>query len=382
MVIKVFLLCPGLGNVKRGFETFTQECFQALSQEPALDITLFQGGGESSKKIVVLPNLSRESQTAIQLGKITKRGAYYIEQVSFGLSFLAYIQSQQPDIIYFSDGRLGNLLWHWRRFRKQNYKLLFSNGGPLSPPFSRWDLVQQVTPTHLEIALASGETMAKHKLVPYGINVSRELEIVSQLEIEALRSQLKLPQKRKIVLSVGAINKSHKRMDYVVREIASLAKPRPYLLLLGQQDSESAEILQLGYQLLGKGNFQMRTVAAEQMADYYKVADIFVLASLSEGFGRVFLEAMSYGLPCLAHDYEVTRFVLGEEGFFANFELSGSLRKLVSQVLTSSDDIYQRHQRHQRVYQRFSWEKLLPSYVAMIRFVALNEGWVETNVSV
>ena len=55
-VTKVFVICSGLGNIKRGYESFTQECFEALSQEPLLDVTLFKGGGKSSEKEIALWN--------------------------------------------------------------------------------------------------------------------------------------------------------------------------------------------------------------------------------------------------------------------------------------------------------------------------------------
>ena len=361
---QIFIICSGLGKVKRGFESFTQECFDALSQESSLDITLFKGGGKTLSNSITLPNISRDSWLAKQLGKLIDRNSYFIEQVSFFVSLLPHIYRQQPDVIYFSDGNIGNILWHWRRLSKQNYKLLFSNGGPLSPPFHRWDLVQQLTPTCLQAALDAGESESKQYLVPYGIKVNTDKPILENFERKRLCEKLGLPIDRPIILSVGAINKSHKRMDYLIQEVASLSKPCPYLLLLGQQEVESPEIIQLGETLLEKDNFQVKTVAAEQVASYYQVADVFVLTSLGEGFGRVFLEAMSYGLPCLAHDYEVARFVLGEEGYFANFKLTSSLTNLINQVML--EDRSKFHLRHQSMLKRFSWSKLSPAYTAMI----------------
>lgn len=369
--IKIFIVCSGLDRIKRGFESFTQEFFETLSQDIYLNIILFKGSGQSKDKEITLLNLSRHSLLAVKLGQITRRGAYYIEQVSFTLSLLQHIYQQQPDVIYFSDGTVGNVLWHWRRLTEQSYKLLFSNGAPFFPPFLPYcDHIQQVVPSHFQTALDRGVPAAKQSLVPYGIKVSAELKILSTPERDALRRRLGLPERRQIILSVGAINTTHKRMDYLIRETATLPEPRPYLLLLGQQDSQSPEIHQLGSQLLGTDSFQIKTVVSHQVVDYYRVADVFVLASLNEGFGRVFLEAMSYGLPCLAHDYEVARFVLGKEGYFANFELTGSLASLISQVLVESNDESKRHLRYRTVYNRFSWDKLRPSYVEMIQCVA------------
>ncbi|AFY30869.1 glycosyltransferase family 4 protein [Calothrix sp. PCC 7507] len=369
--IKVFIVCSGLGHVKRGFESFTQECFDALSSSPELDVTLFKGGGKSTPNQISLGNFPRESPLGIHLGKLTGRGSYFIEQTSFSCSLIPHIYQQQPDVIYFSDGAIGNFLWHWRKLTGQPYKLLFSNGGPLSPPFHRWDHVQQVVPIHLQAAVEVGEPLEKQSLVSYGINIYSQFKILTVAEKASLKRKLELPNDLPIILSVGAINKSHKRMDYLIREVAQLPKPHPYLLILGQMEAESPEVLELGNKLLEPDKFQIRTVAAHEVADYYQVSDAFVLASLGEGFGRVFLEAMSYGLPCLAHDYEVTRFVLKEEGYLANFQLPGSLTSLISQALSQNDDI-SKYRRHQLVYEYFSWDSLRSSYVSMIHRCAVN----------
>ncbi len=379
---KVFLICPGLGRIQRGYESFTRECFDALVNEPSIDIILFKGGGEPAEREVVLKVLPKEGPIAKQLshltqkvGMITKghRGydAYYIEQASFVLSLLPHIQREKPDVIYFSDQSLGDLLSIWRTLTKQRYRLLFCDGAPMSPYAPRCDHVQHVAPTYFQKALAHGAPVNKLSLVPYGFNIAPKLEMLTTLEKKRLRQQLGLPEKDSLILSVAAINKYHKRMDYLVKEIALLPEPRPYLLLLGQQESETPEVFQLGNNLLGSDHFQIRTAPYHEVSNYYRVADCFVLTSLYEGFGRVFIEAMSYGLPCLAHDYDIPHFILGEEGYFADFRKSGMLAALIAKVIKEKEDDSARALRHRSAYERFSWEKLRPSYVEMIHTCAM-----------
>lgn len=358
--------CSGLGSVKRGFETFTQECFDALVDEPSIKLTLFKGAGKSDDKTITLWNLPRSNWKAIQLGKLTRRSSYNIEQSTFFTSFLPYIYSENPDVIFFSDINFGHALWHLRRITKKRYKLLFSNGCPQYPPFPRWDHIQQLTPFNFELALNMGVPAEKQTLVPYGFQISPQLQKLSYLERKSLRFKLGLPEEQPLILSVGLIDKYHKRMDYVIREVARLPEPRPYLLLLGQQDIEATGIINLGSQLLGNKHFQVRTVEQKEVNDYYKIADIFVLASLKEAFGRVFVEAMSYGLPCLAHDYAVTQYILGKDGYLANFELEGSLTNLMYNVLNEYYNEHKINLRHASIYQRFSWDKLRLSYIKMI----------------
>lgn len=55
------------------------------------------------------------------------------------------------------------------------------------------------------------------------------------------------------------------------------------------------------------------TGAVENVDDYYRNADVFVLPSLSEGMSNALLEAMAYGLPCVVSDIAPNRFVVCDE---------------------------------------------------------------------
>lgn len=362
--------CSGLGHVQRGFESFTRECFDVLMNEPSIELTLFKGAEEPREQETTVWNLPRSDWKAFQLGKLTGRSSYNIEQLTFFFSLLPHIYRENPDIIYFSDAQLGNPLWHWRRLTKKRYKLLFSNGAPERPPFPRWDHVQQLTPVQYQLALDAGVPKEKQSLVPYGFHISSQLQILTLTERQVLRSKLKLPEDKPLILSVALIDKSHKRMDFLIREVASLPEPKPYLLLLGQKDKESSDVINFGIKLLGSDNFQVRTVPQKEVSNYYKIADAFVLASLQEGLPRVLVEAMSYGLPCLVHDYGVTQFVLGKYGYFANFELERSLTELILKVLAEPGKESDCNLRHQSVYNRFGWEKLSLKYLEMIEHCA------------
>lgn len=300
-----------------------------------------------------------------------RRSDYAVEQMTFTLSLLPYLVRHKPDVIYFSDGNIGNALWHWRRLTNAKFKLLFCNGGPLSPPFPRCDYVQQVSPVYLEEAVRAGQPVESQSIVPYGFAISPQKQLLQEAKKRELRHKLNLPIDRAILLSVGAINMVHKRMDYVVREVAAL-ESRPYLLLLGQQEDEAKVVLELGNRLLGSENLAVRTVSQDQVNDYYQIADAFVLASLNEGFGRVVIEAMSHGLLCLAHDSQHMRYLLGEYGYFSNFQESGNLTQLLQENLRrlgepDSSELERVALQQADAYERFSWERLLPDYIKMFQ---------------
>jgi glycosyltransferase involved in cell wall biosynthesis len=135
--------------------------------------------------------------------------------------------------------------------------------------------------------------------------------------------------------------------------------------MLGAMDEESASIVALAREKLGEENFTARSVSHDQVHDYYRAADLFTLASLQEGFGRVFLEALIYGLPVIAHDHPVMRFVLGDEGTFGDLSKPGVLAALIREKLGREDSEADAFRRREMVRARFSWAVLAPQYREM-----------------
>nr|MDQ5808821.1 glycosyl transferase [Actinomycetota bacterium] len=89
-----------------------------------------------------------------------------------------------------------------------------------------------------------------------------------------------------------------------------------------------------------------------------------------EGLPRALIEGLATGLPCLTHDYGVTRFALGEHGSFADFTRPGALAGLLRERLAAEDPPGAAAARHRYAYESFSWDRLRPRYVEMLRTVA------------
>jgi 1,2-diacylglycerol 3-alpha-glucosyltransferase len=366
----VFLACPGLGRINRGYETWANGCFQTLRDEPGFDLYLFKGGGPSSQKEITVRNLPRSTSLAEFLANIFKKDGYFVEQFTFFFGFLPYLFTKRPDVIFFSDFFLGTFLWNFReKIGKRlglKYKLVFCNGAPNGPPFTRCDLVQQLLPCFLKQALDAGEPPEKHFLLPLGLEIEADV-IYSKEEKLALRKKLGVPVDRKIVLSIGAVQASHKRMDYLIREMTSLPKGEYFLVILGQFGPESRQIQDLAQSLL-PGSHLITSVHFDQVGEYYAMADIFVLCSLKEGFGLVYIEALRAGLPVLAHDFPVSREVLQSEGIFADFRNEGSLTKLIESASNDAELLSDQAAQRRRDFVRntYSWSVLKKRYAQML----------------
>lgn len=367
--IRVFFSCSGIGIMNRGIESFFREAFDGLKEIPGLDCHLFKGAGEPKPDETRLWNMSRQGWLAAAVGKLAGRSSYAVEQWSTFLPMARQIRKHRPQVIFYSDANLGFLLY---RFRKQigvPYRLLFSNGGPCHPPFLRTDFVQQVAPHYLAEALAAGEPAEKHFMVPYGIHVPPPPAATLDAK-RAARAALGLPQDRPVVLSVGWVSRTHKRMDYTITEVAGLPQPRPFLQILGAMDEKSGEIVDLGNRLLGPRNFTAASVPYQKVADYYRAADVFVLSSLQEGFGRVYLEALAYGLPVIAHRHPVMEYVLGSEGIFGDLSKDGELSGLIPNALKVAEIDGSAHRRWQSVRDRFDWPVIAAAYREMFESAA------------
>lgn len=370
---EIFFVCPGVGHIGRGYETFTRQCFDVLKGEGSFHLRLFKGAGSDGDAETRIPILRRTDLFTRVAGKAVCRNGYDVEQLTFALGLIPHLREVQPDVVYFSDRELGAILWHWRKLSKQRFKLLFSNGGPAPPPFPRWDHIHQVSPEHYEAALSAGVSAATQTLIPYGCAIPRQLRILSSEEKIALRKQLGLPTQREIVISVGMLSRAHKRMDYVIEEVHSLPEPRPYLLMLGQSvQSETRKIIAMAEKLLGPGQYRIDSVSPDQLQEYYLSADLFVLASLTEGLSRASLEALAAGLPCISHDYATTRYVVGKSGYLGDLRKPGALAGMIIEAMKSAGDLNARAARHRSTYERFSWDCLAPEYAAMLRRVALS----------
>jgi 1,2-diacylglycerol 3-alpha-glucosyltransferase len=364
--IRVLLPCSGLGIVQRGFETFAIECHAALRSHPGVRPLLLRARGPVGEEERRAPTLSRDATPARLLGRVLRRDGYFAEQLVHALTAVPTLLRERPDVVLFSDWALGHALARIRSATRSSYRLLLCNGAPGHPPYPpEFDHVQQLTPALHALALAAGEAPERQTLLPLGVALEAEPRLPAREERDALRERLGLPRDDELVLSVAALNTWHKRLDYVVREVASL-DPRPHLVLLGQHEKETPALLALAAAELGTDGFTVRTVAPEAVDDYYRCADAFVLGSVYEGSGRVLLEALGRGLPTVCHDSETTRFVTGPHGLRADLKRTGALAGVLAGLRRNGFSEERRRAQHRFAYDTFGWKALTPRYVDMI----------------
>ncbi|MEO7912513.1 MAG: glycosyltransferase family 4 protein [Roseiflexaceae bacterium] len=363
---RVLFLCSGLGRIQGGYETFTRECYDALKSDPSLEIVLLKGGGKSQENEFSIFAIPRSGRIANVLGRLTRTHAYAIEQASFSLSCIAYILRYRPQVVYFSDRTVGRVLYRIRNALNMKFEILLSNGGGFPPPYGYTDYIHHVTPTHLIRSINMGIATEKQAFIPYGFHINREFTAISKKAKKGYKEKLDIDTNRPVLLSVGALQREQKRTDFLIQEISTMPEPRPYLIMLGRETSDTAVLREMATQKLGANNFRMLSVAANEVEQYYCAADCFVMTSLSESFGRVYVEALSHGLPCIVHEYDTTRYVMGNHATLADLSKEGVLPSLIAQELDCDNGELLQQQRHSYAFDNFSWRQLLPEYVEML----------------
>ncbi|MCI2056743.1 MAG: glycosyltransferase family 4 protein [Oscillibacter sp.] len=135
-------------------------------------------------------------------------------------------------------------------------------------------------------------------VVPTGIDLRQYTGISDSVYLKALRNKLGIPENNFILLYVGRLAEE-KNVDELLRRTAELHRDDVTLLLVGdgpyrRQLMQQVQELGLTQQVIFAG-----MVPPSQVADYYRLGDLFVSASNSETQGLTYIEALASGLPAL-----------------------------------------------------------------------------------
>ncbi len=389
--VKLALVTSGLGNINRGFEISTARWYDALSKYTDMDIRLFSGGRhEGAKQLWNFPRNSIWTKGVEFIPFMSEKHkwefSYGIEQVSFWSALNFELLSFKPDVIWLKDVPLAYLLRGSRIAFGLKYKIIFANGGMLRPEtYAPYDVIQQIERHSYDEAVAHGIPPEKMELISNCVPLPRPCtDLERSAERLITRQSLGLKESDFVIVCVAALNKYHKRIDYLLDEVAALNDPNCKLLLCGAPEVDTAQLKKQGAHLLGD-RVQWLNVPQERVDQILRASDLFVLPSLREHLGNAQIEAVFAGLPLIVHPHDGARFVLNDDYWLTDLSQSGNLTRRIVWMRENAQANRERLQKMQAdVALRFSDELLSKKFEAMVKraitprptklFASTNEG--------
>lgn len=337
----------GLGHVARGVESWARDLAAALARR-SIDVTLCKGGGAAEERYErVLPCWQRGSAAARRAAGLIPRSLgwrvglgspYELEQASFAWSLIGHLRRQDVDVLHVQDPLLALLIQRARAAGLVRTRTILAHGTEEPPAFlAKLDFVQHLAPFHEQACRDAGVSKPAWTTIPNFVDVGA----FHPGRNDALRAQLGIPADALVALTAAAIKRSHKRIDALIEAFAGLRAASPecpaWLVVAGARDAETDELAALASGRLGGRVRFLVQHPRERMAELYRLADVFVLASLSEMMPIALLEAAASGLPCLVHRHPVLEWIVGPGGLVADLASPAAFTCAMQSLLLDAD---------------------------------------------
>ncbi len=358
--MKVALVCPTVGQTRRGYERFVTDLFGLVESD--VDITLFKGAGPVTGREKVIHHVKRTGMFSRIFPNRLRYPRYHVEFATFAAGLAFHLARGKFDLVHFIDPPLGRLLNMCRQLTRSDFRLLFTNAGPVSYDCRNWvEHVHCLTPSALDEALSSGFAPDQLTMLPVGIDPRRFLTPVARSE---LRRRHGIAEDTFLILSVTALNRHHKRVDYLIEEVSTLARNVLLWIDGSLHPDGDPTLLDLAAAKLGD-RYRHSHVSSEQVGELFKMADVMVSTSLSESFGMAIVEAMYCGTPVVTHDSPHFRWLAGSGGHYVDQRFRGNLAGFLAKLMDEQE--LRQPINPEAVISRFGWSYLKTGYLDMYR---------------
>ena len=173
--------------------------------------------------------------------------------------------------------------------------------------YSSANMVIATTPLQMEVLTREYEAPPeKCRMIPPGYDDNRFFPVGASTE-NALRQKFGFDGQ--VVMAIGRLARN-KGYDLLIRAFELVAERNPHVLLYlavgGERLNEAEQVILaelkrlVGELHLGERVRFGKFIPDEELADYFRAADVFVLSSRYEPFGMTAIEAMACGTPVVA----------------------------------------------------------------------------------
>lgn len=334
---------------------------------PSMAFRLFKGDGAARDSESVLGTPRRDGWMCRSLGLLRGTPLYW-EYVFFALLFAlrAVILRERFDCIYCIEPMVARTVTALRAVFPGRPRIVFTHSVWMEPRdyVALADCIHEVNVENFEKMRRFVEENGLKTELVFAPHFLQSPDARSQ-QSPFSRTELGL-HTRFVALSVGVIDSDHKRTDHVIREIAAMGPDWSLLACGAPKGTDGERVMSLGRELLGS-RFVQLSLPREDVERVYPIADAFVLGALNEGFGIVILEAMKAGLPVIAHDRQLFRWIIGDDSACVPMDRAGALAaKLEALANDPSLAAAMGSANRRRFLDCFTWPSVRGTYLGMM----------------
>jgi glycosyltransferase involved in cell wall biosynthesis len=220
--------------------------------------------------------------------------------------------------------------------------------------------------------LATGpETMVEYYRRIYGLPEGKILLLYNDIDItDQRRADHSADREEMRVLTVhrlSPVRESHRYFPAILEALGSaFRKARvPIALDVCGDGPERKELETLAAEPPAGVTVHFHgSVPQRELADFYSRTTVFAMPSYREGFPRVIIEAMAYGLPIVSTDAGGTADLVGpaQRAFVVDRNDSGAFGEVLERLLSSGDDRDALASENLRSVQRFATPEVARMY--------------------
>ncbi len=135
----------------------------------------------------------------------------------------------------------------------------------------------------------------------------------------------------------------YKGYDYVLESLQSIIKKYPNLkyILAGGYTKTEKEFIDSKIEIYGLNDVVILTgfLPDDELAHHFSMTDIYIMPSIKEGFGIVFVEAMYYGVPVIAGntDGSVDALLNGKLGMLIETESKDAITAALEKMIVNKE---------------------------------------------
>jgi glycosyltransferase involved in cell wall biosynthesis len=326
--MRLLFALPGLHRFDRGAEVVFESVAQQIAERGEHQVTLVGSGRARANRayeFIHVPAVSRERFEHWPKLPFLRHEFMY-EELTFAMGLATLSNVGEADLTMTCSYPYTN--WMLRRLRigkrRPPHVFVTQNGDwpaqkqGVEPSFFSCEGLICMNPLYYERNCGRWHS----GLIPNGIDPARFRPGPGR------KSELGWPTDRPVVLMVSALEPGKR----VIEAICALGAVPDIFLVAAGDGPLREEVDRLAAELL-PGRFMRATFTHDQMPDLYRSADLFLHTKIRESFGNVYIEALSCGTRVVAHDDEVTRWILGDHAILADTTSQTALTDAIVQAL-------------------------------------------------